>query len=79
MAEHSTSDGETGEPFEAARPDYRAAQDDSLVLDLDGFEGPIDVLLTEIEEVVECHAHQGDAQLETVRVDVHESVFAGHR
>ena len=46
MAEHSTSDGETGEPFEAARPDYRAAQDDSLVLDLDGFEGPIDVLLT---------------------------------
>ncbi len=46
MAKHSTSGDEKGEPFEAARPDYRAAQDDSLVLDLDGFEGPIDVLLT---------------------------------
>jgi segregation and condensation protein A len=34
------------EPFEAAQPDYRAAVADDLVLDLDGFEGPIDVLLT---------------------------------
>ena len=45
MADHSTSDGAADEPFEAARPDYRASQDDSLVLDLAGFEGPIDVLL----------------------------------
>lgn len=34
------------EPFEAAQPDYQAAIEDSLVLNLDGFEGPIDVLLT---------------------------------
>ncbi len=34
------------EPFEAAQPDYQAAMEDSLVLNLDGFEGPIDVLLT---------------------------------
>ena len=34
------------EPFEAAQPDYQAAIEDNLVLDLDGFEGPIDVLLT---------------------------------
>ena len=34
------------EPFEAERPDYEAAIEDNLVLDLDGFEGPIDVLLT---------------------------------
>jgi len=33
------------EPFEAAQPDYRKSVEDSLVLDLDGFEGPIDVLL----------------------------------
>jgi len=46
MAEDTKSDPAAGEPFEAARPDYRAAQEDSLVLDLDGFEGPIDVLLT---------------------------------
>jgi len=46
MADDSTTEGTAAEPFEAAQPDYRAAQDDSLVLDLDGFEGPIDVLLT---------------------------------
>jgi segregation and condensation protein A len=46
MAEDSTSEGTAAEPFEAVQPDYRAARDDSLVLDLDGFEGPIDVLLT---------------------------------
>ena len=34
------------ELFEAAQPDYQAAIEDSLVLNLDGFEGPIDVLLT---------------------------------
>ena len=34
------------EPFEAEQPDYEAAIEDNLVLDLDGFEGPIDVLLT---------------------------------
>ena len=34
------------EPFEADQPDYQAAFDDNLVLDLDGFEGPIDILLT---------------------------------
>lgn len=33
------------EPFEAAEPDYSLAITDSLVLELDGFEGPIDVLL----------------------------------
>ena len=33
------------EPFEAAQPDYRISEEDNLVLDLDGFEGPIDVLL----------------------------------
>ncbi len=33
------------EPFEAAQPDYQQPVEDSLVLDLDGFEGPIDVLL----------------------------------
>lgn len=37
--------GPVGEPFEAAEPDYRVIVEDSLVLDLDGFEGPIDVLL----------------------------------
>ncbi len=45
MAQFSKPDPAAVEPFEAARPDYRAAQDDNLVLDLDGFEGPIDVLL----------------------------------
>jgi len=45
MAEDSKPDP-AAEPFEAAQPDYRAARDDNLVLDLDGFEGPIDVLLT---------------------------------
>jgi len=34
------------DPFEADQPDYQVAIDDSLVLDLDGFEGPIDILLT---------------------------------
>ena len=34
------------DPFEADQPDYQAAIADSLVLDLDGFEGPIDILLT---------------------------------
>jgi segregation and condensation protein A len=34
------------DPFEEAQPDYQAAIEDSLVLNLDGFEGPIDVLLT---------------------------------
>ena len=34
------------EPFEAAQPDYRATIENNLVLDLDGFEGPIDVLLS---------------------------------
>lgn len=34
------------EPFEAAQPDYQLGVEDSLVLDLDGYEGPIDVLLT---------------------------------
>lgn len=33
------------EPFEAEQPDYTLAVSDSLVLELDGFEGPIDVLL----------------------------------
>jgi segregation and condensation protein A len=33
------------EAFEAAEPDYRVAVADDLVLDLDGYEGPIDVLL----------------------------------
>ena len=33
------------EPFEADQPDYTLAISDSLVLELDGFEGPIDVLL----------------------------------
>lgn len=33
------------DPFEADQPDYRPPVPDSLVLDLDGFEGPIDVLL----------------------------------
>jgi segregation and condensation protein A len=46
MAEHSTSHDEAGEPFEAARPDYQVAEEDNLVLDLDGYAGPIDVLLT---------------------------------
>ncbi len=35
----------TEEPFEAAEPDYRSPMKDDLVLDLDGYEGPIDVLL----------------------------------
>ena len=46
MAEYSKPDPAAVEPFEAVRPDYQAAQDDNLVLDLDGFEGPIDVLLS---------------------------------
>ena len=37
--------GAEQEPFEAAQPDYRIPVEDGLVLDLDGFEGPIDVLL----------------------------------
>ena len=39
-------DDAAAEPFESAAPDYLTAVADSLVLDLDGFEGPIDVLLT---------------------------------
>lgn len=39
------SDDAAAEPFEAAEPEYLTAVADSLVLDLDGFEGPIDVLL----------------------------------
>ncbi len=48
MAETSTQNPEATErePFETAEPDYRSTAADSLVLDLDGFEGPIDVLLT---------------------------------
>jgi segregation and condensation protein A len=34
------------DPFESDTPDYRAMVDDRLVLELDGFAGPIDVLLT---------------------------------
>ena len=34
------------EPFEDERPDYVQHRDAQLVLDLDGYEGPIDVLLT---------------------------------
>lgn len=33
------------EPFEDERPSYAEAQSDRLLLDIDGFEGPIDVLL----------------------------------
>ncbi len=47
MADTHTENGELtdSEPFEDAQPDYLGAMADSLVLDLDGFEGPIDVLL----------------------------------
>lgn len=34
------------EPFEDERPDYVACVGEQLVLDLDGYEGPIDVLLS---------------------------------
>ena len=34
------------EPFENERPDYAEHREAQLVLDLDGYEGPIDVLLT---------------------------------
>lgn len=47
MAETPSDSVQTDEPdpFEAAQPDYQGALDDGLVLDLEGFEGPIDVLL----------------------------------
>ena len=44
MAEKTTQDG-SPEAFESETPDYVMTLDDSLVLDLDGFSGPIDVLL----------------------------------
>ncbi len=44
MADEPTSDSGQ-EPFESDRPDYLAQIDDSLVLELDGFAGPIDLLL----------------------------------
>lgn len=44
MAEKSTQNG-ASDAFESETPDYDVALDDSLVLDLDGFSGPIDVLL----------------------------------
>jgi segregation and condensation protein A len=34
------------DPFEEDRPDYEAQGPDRLLLDIDGFEGPIDVLLS---------------------------------
>lgn len=34
------------DPFEEDRPDYEATGADRLLLDIEGFEGPIDVLLT---------------------------------
>lgn len=36
----------TAEPFEDERPPYEAASGNDLLLDLEGFEGPIDLLLT---------------------------------
>ncbi|MDA0664147.1 MAG: ScpA family protein [Proteobacteria bacterium] len=44
MAEETTQNDET-DAFESETPDYVVPLDDSLVLDLDGFSGPIDVLL----------------------------------
>ena len=44
MAEETTQNDET-DAFESETPDYVVTLDDSLVLDLDGFSGPIDVLL----------------------------------
>ena len=43
---HDSPERNDQDPFEADQPDYQVAIDDSLVLDLDGFEGPIDILLT---------------------------------
>jgi segregation and condensation protein A len=44
------ADDETGaaanDPFEEDRPDYGASSADRLLLDIEGFEGPIDVLLS---------------------------------
>ena len=46
MQAYDTPVGGTSDPFEDDRPEYRAGIGEQLVLDLDGYEGPIDVLLT---------------------------------
>ncbi len=46
MQAYDTPVGGTSDPFEDERPEYRAGIGEQLVLDLDGYEGPIDVLLT---------------------------------
>jgi len=46
MVEEVETDMGAGEPFEDDRPAYFETHPDRLLLDIDGFEGPIDVLLT---------------------------------
>ncbi len=46
MQSLDTPSEDESDPFEDDRPDYVDDGDAQLVLDLDGFEGPIDVLLT---------------------------------
>lgn len=46
MAEDEPKPAPGADTFESETPDYRAMVDDRLVLELDGFSGPIDVLLT---------------------------------
>lgn len=46
MISEDESDFRQDEPFEEAEPPYAELHPDRLLLDIDGFEGPIDVLLT---------------------------------
>ena len=45
ITEHDDDDP-AEEPFEEERPAYRDAEPDGLLLDIEGYEGPIDILLT---------------------------------